>query len=109
MRFRLNDLKLFYQIVNSLVPIDLPYYITFAEAGQTRYTRRTAAIIEGGDTTTLSCSIVSNSDVFSNSYFYRTMRLWNCLPVDVRQASGISLFKSKLMECLWSADVDWPD
>ena len=109
MRFRLNDLKLFYQIVNSLVPIELPNYMTFAEASQTRYTRRTADIIEGGDTTTICCSVVPNSDVFRNSYFFRTMRLWNCLPVSVRQASGISSFKFKLIECLWSADTDWPD
>ena len=103
-RFRLNDLKLFYQIVNSLVPIDLPKYITFAGASQTRYTRRTAGIIEGDDTTTLCCSIVPNCDVFSNSYFYRTMKMWNSLPVSVRQASGISLFKSELTRFLWSAE-----
>ena len=109
MRFRLNDLKLFYQIINGLVPIYLPQYMTFAEASQTRYTRSTAAIIEGSDTTTLCCSVVPSCDVFRNSYFYRTMRLWNGLPVWVRQASGISLFKSKLIECLWSANTVWPD
>ena len=108
-RFRLNDLKLFYQIINELVPISLPPYITFAEASQFRYTRNTAAVIEGSDTTTLISSIVPSCDTFSSSYFYRTMKMWNSLPVDIRQAGGISVFKSKLMEYLWTADTSWPD
>ena len=49
-RFWLNDLKLLYKIINGLVPIALPDYITFAEATQSRHTRRTAAIIGGCDT-----------------------------------------------------------
>ena len=32
MRFWLNDLKLLYKIINGLVPIALPDYITFAVA-----------------------------------------------------------------------------
>ena len=72
-------------------------------------TRRTAAIIDGDDTTTLHCSIVLTCDAFKNSYFYRTMLIWNKLPLTVRQASGISSFKTKLIEYLWSADREWPD
>ncbi len=109
LRFRLNDLKLFYQILNDQVPISLPPYITYAEASQSRYTRNTAAVIEGSDTTTLISSIVPSCDVFSNSYFYRTMKMWNSLPADVRQTEGISAFKSKLIEYLWTADTSWPD
>ena len=109
LRFRLNDLKLLYKIVNSQVPINLPDYITFLDNSRTRHTRRTAAIIDGDDTTTLHCSIVPTCDAFKNSYFYRTMLIWNKLPLSVRQASGISSFKTKLIEYLWSADRDWPD
>ena len=109
LRFRLNDLKLLYKIVNSQVPINLPDYITFLDNSRTRHTRRTAAIIDGDDTTTLHCSIAPTCDAFKNSYFYRTMLIWNKLPLAVRQASGISTFKTKLIEYLWSADRDWPD
>ena len=105
----MNDLKLFYQILNDQVPISLPPYITYAEASQSRYTRNTAAVIEGSDTTTLISSIVPSCDVFSNSYFYRTMKMWNSLPADVRQTEGISVFKSKLIEYFWTADTSWPD
>ncbi len=67
------------------------------------------ASLEGSDTTTLISSIVFSSDVFSNSYFYRTMKMWNSLPADVRRTEGISAFKSKLIEYLWTADTSWPD
>ena len=109
LRFRLNDLKLFYQIVFGLIPIHLPEYITFADPSRVRYTRNTSAIIEHRDTTTLCCNVVPGSDGFRNSYFYRTLRLWNNLPISVRQVGGISLFKTRLVRYLWSADTDWPD
>ncbi len=87
----------------------MPHYITFAEASQVRHIRNTAAVIEGRDNTTLNSSVVPNCDTFSISYFYRTMKMWNSLPLGVRQAEGMSAFKSKLTEYLWSADTSWPD
>ena len=108
-KFIYNDLMLFYKIMNALTPIALPEYITVAEAGKVRYTRRTAAIVDHTDTSTLCCSVGPNCDSFKNSYFYRTMLLWNSLPVSVRQSDGISHFKSTLVAILWSADISWPD
>ena len=92
-----------------MMPIDLPAYITFTDAERVRYTRSTAAVIDGSDTTALSCSIVPGSNSFRNSYFYRTMRLWNCLTAVIRQASGMSNYKEELIAFLWSADDSWPD
>ena len=46
LRFKLNDLKLFYQIVFGLVPIPLPDYIAFADPVRVRYTRNISAIID---------------------------------------------------------------
>ena len=106
LRLRLNDLKFLYKIVNSQVPPNLPDYITLLDNSRTRHTRRTAAIsisiIDCDDTTTLHCSIGPTCDAFKNSYFYRTMLIWNKLPLAVRQpqASGISSFKTKLIEYL---------
>ena len=100
---------LFYKIVNDLVPISLPEYIAVAEAGNMRYTRSTAAVIEGYDTSTYSSSVTPNCESFRCSYFYRTMLLWNALPASVRQSEQISIFKGKLKEYLWSADTGWPD
>ena len=109
LRFRLNDLKLLYKIVNSQAPISLPDHIAFLDNSRTRHTRRTAAIIDGDDTTTLHCSVVPKCDAFKNGYFYRTMLIWNKLPVTVRQANSISSLKTKLVKHLWSADKEWPD
>ena len=108
-KFLYNDLTLFFKIVNVLVHITLPNYITVAEADRVRYTRQTAAIVDYVDVTTFRCDIVPNCDCFRNSYFYRTMLHWNKLPVSVRQVGGIASFKSALTEFLWSADTSWPD
>ena len=100
---------LFYKIVNNLVPISLPDYITVCEPEQTRYTRRNAQIHDQSDTSTFRCSVTPNSDNFKNSFFYRTMSRWNSLPVGVREVQCISAFKSSLVEYLWSSDTHWPD
>ena len=107
MRFWLNDLKLLYKIMNGLVPIALPDYITFAGATQSRLTSRTAAVIGGCDTTTLYYCIRPNCDTFRDRFFYRTLIAWNNLPVDIRQVEGVSSFKGKLIDHLWSASNDW--
>ena len=104
-----NDLSLLYKIINSMVSIVLPDYMTVVEADQVRYTRRTAGIVQETDTSTVHCSVVPTVDSFRKGYFYRTSCLWNKLPVSVRQADGISSFKSSLATFLWSADTDWPD
>ena len=108
-KFIHNSLTLFYKIINNLVCISLPSYLSVAEAGRMRYTRSTAPVIEGHDTSTYCCSIVSNCDSFRNSFFPRTMLLWNALPASVRQEVRISVFKSKLTAFLWSANTSWPD
>ena len=42
LKFMYNDLLLFYKIVNNLIPISLPDYISVSEPEQTKYTRRNA-------------------------------------------------------------------
>ena len=109
LRFILRDIVMFYKIVNSLVPINLPDYISPTEADQVRYTRRTAAIIDFTDISTYNCSIVPTCDSFRKGFFYRTMLLWNRLPLEVRQTSNISAFKASIIDRLWSVDIRWPD
>ena len=52
LKFIHNSLMLFCKIVNDLVAISLPEYITVARPETLRYTRETAAIIGEQDTTT---------------------------------------------------------
>ena len=68
-KFIYNSLVLFYKVVNDLVCISLPEYIAVAEAGTMRYTRSTAPVIEGQDTSTFRSSVVPNCESFRNSYF----------------------------------------
>ena len=107
--FKFNDLKDLYKIVIGQSPITLPEYVSFVEHDEVRLTRSTAAIADGSDTTTLQCSVVHETDIFRNSFFPRATRLWNVLPVDIRQSSCITIFKKKLIAFLWAASNDWPD
>ena len=109
LKFIHNSLMIFYKIVNKLICISLPNYLTVAEAGKMRYTRSTASVVDGQDTSTYCCSVVPNCDSFRDSFFFRTTLLWNALPVNVRQTGQISRFKIELTEFLWSVNTSWPD
>ena len=109
LKFILNDLVMFYKILNELVPISLPSYITACVPDDVRYTRRNAAIYDQSDSSTFKCSITPNCDAFRYSFFYRTVRRWNSLPVGIREATSLTAMKSSLTTFLWSADAEWPD
>ena len=100
---------LFYKIVNDLVAISLPEYITVARPETLRYTRETAAIIGEQDTTIYSCTIAPNCNSFKHSFFYRSSSLWNKLPNSIRIIDKVSVFKHELTKFLWTADTKWPD
>ena len=109
LKFLYNDLVLFYKIVNRLIPIDFPDSITLVNVEGTRLTRRNAAVLDLTDVTRYSCSVSPNTDVLRNSFFHRTVKNWNSLPVNVRQSISTTLFKSSLMKYMWSPDIVWPD
>lgn len=108
-KFALNDLNLFYKILNSLVPIKLPEHFKVLKPDHVRYTRQTAPIIDNRDHTSIACSIKPTCDNFKNCFFYRSMVLWNKTPFDIRQEPKFSSFKSRLIKYLWAADMSWPD
>ena len=109
LKFIMTDLILFYKIMHSMVPIPLPEIFTVTEATQVRYTRNTANIVNCKDTTSIQCSIKPKCESFRNSFFFRTMLIWNKIPCEIRQIDKISDFKFRLKTFLWSADTDWPD
>ena len=108
-KFALNDLILFFKIMNCLVPIKLPEHFTVIKPKDVRLTRKTATILEDKDTTSIKCSIKPLCDSFKNCFFHRTMILWNKIPYSIRQQSAITKFKSQVTKFLLSADLDWPD
>jgi endonuclease/exonuclease/phosphatase family metal-dependent hydrolase len=109
LKFIYNDLVLFYKIVNNIIPLELPDYITVCVPEGSRYTRRNAQIHELTDTSTYESSIVPCIDAFRHSFYYRTMLRWNDLPIGIRQAECLTKFKTALQIHLWTADDDWPD
>ena len=108
-KFALNDLILFYKIINDLVPINLPEHFTIIKPEDVRLTRKTATILDDKDMTSIKCSIKPSCESFRNCFFYRTMKLWNSVPYNIRQQSAITKFKFEVSEFLLSADLDWPD
>ena len=73
-----------------------------------RYTRKMSAIIDFKDVTHIKCSIKHTSKSLRNSFFYRTMDLWNQIPYSTRQESSITKFKSQIIKLFWSTYLDWP-
>ena len=63
-KFIYNDLVLFYKIVNSMIPVSLPGYITQCCSEGIRYTRHNAPIIDRSDVSTYTSSVVPESDIF---------------------------------------------
>ena len=110
LKFIYNDLVVFYKVVNNLIPVKLPDYITVCQPESLRYTRRNAPIHDLTDVSTYKSSIVPCSNALKHSFFYRSMIRWNDLPVTVRQSESMLGFKSNLTKHLWTtADDDWPD
>ena len=109
LKFIYTNIVLFYKIVNGLVPINLPSYLSICMPDHVRNTRQNAAIHDLSDSSTYQCSITPDCEAFRNSFFYRTMNRWNSLPPNIRQAERISSLKSLLLDYFWSSDNDWPD
>ena len=89
-------------ILNSLVSINLPDQFTFCDSRELRCARKTVDIINNKDRTCIKCTITKTSDSFRNSFFYRTMNLWNVVPYEIRQEPSLSLSKTKLTKLLWA-------
>ena len=109
LKFIHNSVSLFYKIVNNLIDIDLPHYLTIVSPEAARFTRGTASVFDDNDKSTYSCAIAPKCNNFRNSFFYRTMLLWNAIPLNIRRINGVSNFKHELTTFLWSADTNWPD
>ena len=109
LKFVHNALTVFYKIVNKHVDVSMPEYIHKVHPQALRFTRTNANTIHCRDTSSYSCAILPNCNAFRNSFFYRTMLLWNVLPIDIRNIDKISSFKIELTKYMWTASNSWPD
>ena len=109
LKFVHNTLTVFYKIVNKLVDVSMPKYIHKVHPQALRFTKTNANTIHCRDTSSYFCTILPNYNAFRNSFFYRTMVLWNFLPIDIRNIDKISSFKRELTKYMWTAGNSWPD
>ena len=108
-KFDLNDLIFFHKVVNDLIPVSLPEYLSFYQGSsrlrQCHFDRCSvvSSVIPRSSQNRSSGS--GSSDPLSRSFFYRTHLLWNSLPLETREISSQSQFKSKVTEHLWKVII----
>ena len=85
-KFIFNDLIMFYKIMNELVPVGLPSYITLRSNTRSCVNRDTLGI----DSQQVCYPIKS---VFGQSFFPRCISTWNHLAADIKDSQNIDIFK----------------
>ena len=99
LRFKVNDLVLMFKIIHGFIPVTLPTYLTWFNG--TSRLRKTHM-----DRLSLVCSLIpstSSSRPLEKPFFYRTHSLWNSLPIEIREITALSMFRSKLEKHLWES------
>ena len=115
-RFMLSDLSMFYEIYNDKSCIKIPEYykpLTNEDTSRLRKTIQPPSYLGGNETLnlekmrktkndnlSLKCTTCVNSNVFKNSFFYRTVQEWNRIPIEIRSAENLALFKDRLIQYL---------
>ncbi len=109
-KFDLNDLIFFHKVINKIMPVSLPEYLSFYQGGSRlrrchldSYSIVSAIVPKSNQNSSYSGSL--NSPL-SKSFFYRTHLLWNSLPLEVRQLESSISFKSEVTKHLWKSILD---
>ena len=85
LHFKLNDLLFFHKIVNNLIPVSLPSYI-IPYSGSLRLRSSFLDPLSYIYDNSFCHPIKTNTNsIFYRSFYYRTMHLWNTLPLNVKQ------------------------
>ena len=98
----LKDLKLYHDILNERVPIELPRYYTFYKVGSSRLraSHLDDLSIISSIQPKITCNynraenVSSSLSQFSNSYFFRSMNAWNALPRETRCQDYPNIFEA---------------
>ena len=93
-RFDTNDVILFYKIIHSLIPVNMPNYLTLFN-GNSRL--RSTHLDKLSFVCSLATSTAGNRTL-NKSFFFRSHLLWNTLPFDTRNSSTLSEFKHRLYQ-----------
>ena len=107
LKFDFNDIILFHSIVFGTSPIQLPDYFISCPTGYlnpdttARHFQRNTRTTCSYDDLMFKCKTIPKIDAFRDDFFYRTMCLWNSLPLDLRETTSRECFKISLKEHLW--------
>ncbi|MEW8544385.1 MAG: reverse transcriptase family protein [Candidatus Thiodiazotropha sp.] len=82
-----HKLVIFYKIMNGLAPDYLSDCVPPLVQDTTTYNLRNSNDIQ---------SLHANTNLFYNSFFPSTIRAWNTLPDDIKQATSVAAFKYRL-------------
>ena len=101
-KFIFSDIILFYNIINNNVQIKLPNYVERIEPQEVHsVTRSNINISKGIDHLQYRCKILPKLNAFKNTFFVRTLKNWNDLPLSVREIENFDKFSIALKDHLW--------
>ena len=104
LKFRYNDLVLFYQIMHHLVPIEIPAYLILSTDNnddRQKYYQRQTRNFNDGDKLKAKSKVTPRINAFKDSFFQRAYRIWNDLPFRLRSIDCLDTFRIALKEHLW--------
>lgn len=103
LKFDYNDLSMFFKIFFTPSEyLDLPHYLVRNdEVEDHSELRRHTRSITLSDPLQVTCNITPKVDAFEDTFFYRTHKKWNSLPLKVRECLCLNTFQSQLKKLLW--------
>ena len=102
-KFDLNDLVLFHRILYKPSEfLSFPSYLIQNSNATVPNDQRQTRSTSSADRLQFSCTISPRVDAFADSFFHRSHKKWNTLPLDIRDVADPHVFKSNLKAHLWS-------
>jgi hypothetical protein len=87
-RREINDIIFFFKCFKNIYAVDIFEYISF---------RSCCKSLRNVDHLTLAIPF-SRTEAFKNSYFVRICRLWNDLPLAIRESNNLVTFRNRLLQ-----------
>ena len=102
-KFLHTDLALFHNVVHEAVNITMPKYIVkLGPSDFPKVTRSNRSVAENVDKFKYKCNTRTKINSFGNSFFVRTVKEWNALPLSFREVTDNGKFKCILKQHMWN-------
>ena len=102
----MTDLGMLHKIIHSLVPVELPAYLSFYRScSRLRFDHLDNLCLVSAVIPNTTTSQSRTTNAFANSFFYRTHILWNRLPQELRAENCPTNFKKSLKDYLFEKSL----